>query len=134
MEGKSPANLPCNSSWCLLNQVSGFPNIRRVQQMKTRAGCGWRSLFCLHAEKSCCTQLSFSGLDPYLSLPLTPAVAAVMMFSVVSRTALNVDPSACISSPSTNLFLILILQQVCIFLSGSNRTRIMGEVIHDKCY
>lgn len=61
-------------------------------------------------------------LDPYLSLPLTPAVAAVMMFSVVSRTALNVDPSACISSLSTSLFLILILQQVCIFLSGSKRT------------
>lgn len=51
-----------------LVSADGFPNIRRVQWMKIRAGCGWRSLFCLHAEKSCCTQLSCSCPRPVLKL------------------------------------------------------------------
>lgn len=92
--------------------------------MKSRAGCIWRLKFSLSAENNSCSLLSCSGLDPKLSfsLVLTPAVAAVRMFPVFSRKGPNVSPSPCISSPAIDLFLVLLLQQVPIFLGDATKT------------
>ena len=87
--------------------------------MKSRAGCVWRLKFCLSAENNSCSLLSCSGLD---TLVLTPAVAAVRIFPVVSRKGPNVSPSPCISSPGIDLFLIILLQQVPICLGDATKT------------
>lgn len=77
----------------------------------------------------CCSPLSCSGPDPKwpFSLLLTPAVAAVVLFPK-KHQVLSILQSFSISSPRTDLFLVLILQQVCIFLGDATRKWVRGEV------